>query len=106
MAACAAPPGGRVSDTAGAGIIITPDDGGLSVDGTGMRIDFGRAPAGVIAALDRDLGRSTELSLAGCPAGIVSQRSWGALVLTFSAERFVGWRKGAQTVGQSCSVSP
>lgn len=87
------------------GVQFSPDQGGLSVVGTGQRIDFGRAPSGVIAALDRELGTGKDLGTAGCPAGIVTQKDWGGLVLSFSREQFVGWRRVQAQAGQTCAVT-
>jgi hypothetical protein len=80
-----------------------PDEGGLAVAGAGQRIDFGRSPEGVIAALDRELGRGRLLGFEGCPAGVVRREAWGDLVLTFTDERFVGWKTAAGSAGQTCS---
>jgi len=88
------------------GVSFTPDQTGLAVEGTGQRIDFGRAPDGVIAALDRELGPGRPLVPDGCPAGVSQQISWGTLVLTFTEERFVGWRQGPAAVGQVCAGRP
>lgn len=72
---------------------FVPDQGGLLVQPSGMRIDFGRAPSGVISALDRELGKHKVLSLNLCPSVVRDQLQWGDLTLSFSAERFIGWRK-------------
>lgn len=84
------------------GATFIPDANGLAVASSAQRIDFGRAPSGVISALDRELGKSRVLEAGGCPAGIVSQREWDGLVLTFTAERFVGWRHHNTQAGQVC----
>jgi hypothetical protein len=86
------------------GISFTPDQAGLAVTGNALRIDFGRAPAGVIAALDRELGPGRDLGVAGCGADISAQRDWGGLVLTFTSERFVGWRQAGESAGQICEM--
>jgi len=79
------------------------DAGGIAVPEVGQRIDFGRAPAGVIAAFEREYGRKgEEMSLAGCPSGVTRQGIWGDFVLTFTDERFVGWRTGDLAAGQTC----
>jgi hypothetical protein len=87
------------------GVQFNPDSGGLAVAGTGQRVDFGRAPSGVIAVLDRELGPGRDLSLAGCPAGVVTQREWGGLVLSFTGERFVGWRDASGSAGRICAAT-
>ncbi|MEC7761076.1 MAG: hypothetical protein VX874_04080 [Pseudomonadota bacterium] len=85
------------------GVSFTPDATGLSVDGTGQRMDFGRSPRGMIPVLERELGSVRELPLAGCPAGVVQQLDWDGLILTFTPERFVGWKQAGQSAGQSCA---
>ncbi len=92
------------------GIQLETDAGGLAIVGPGImgtdgqRIDFGRAPSGVIAALERELGPGRALGLDGCPSGVRQQIAWGDLVLTFTDERFVGWRGAAGGAGQTCGV--
>lgn len=86
------------------GVTFAPDANGLAVVNSAQRIDFGRAPSGVISVLDRELGKGRTLGLQGCPEGIVRQSEWNGLVLTFSAERFVGWREGGAQAGQVCGV--
>ncbi|GGD21209.1 hypothetical protein GCM10011358_02090 [Sinisalibacter lacisalsi] len=86
------------------GVTFSPDQGGLAVDDSPLRVDFGRAPEGVIAALDRELGPGRALTLDGCGAGISRQVAWGDLVLTFSENRFVGWRQAARSAGQICGA--
>ena len=69
-----------------------------------MRIDFGRSPEGVIRALDRELGPHRELSLSGCPQGVRERLQWGDLVLTFSDEQFIGWRRAEAAGGIVCAA--
>jgi len=69
-----------------------------------LRIDFGRAPEGVIAAVTRVLGRPETLPLSGCPAAIATRLRWDDLDLTFTADRFVGWRTPAGQAGQVCGA--
>ncbi|UWQ14339.1 hypothetical protein K3556_00115 [Aliiroseovarius sp. M344] len=83
-------------------VAIRPDMAGLQIDPIGKRIDFGRSPKGVLPALDRELGRHEVLSLDGCPASINRQLRWDDLVLTFTQERFVGWRNTSGQQGQVC----
>lgn len=104
LAGCAAP-GGLANLPGRTGASFTSDVKGLAVNGSPQRIDFGRAPSGVIAALDRELGKGRALGVAGCPAGIVDQRDWSGMVLTFTAERFVGWRRDASSAGQTCAAT-
>lgn len=104
LVGCAAP--GELADgRARAGAGFSPDANGLAVTGSSLRIDFGRAPSGVIDALDRELGKGRALGVEGCPTGIVRQRDWGGLVLTFTAEQFVGWRGPDGAAGQTCAAT-
>ncbi len=87
------------------GIGLETDENGLTIIAPrGGRIDFGRAPSGVIATLERELGPGRVLGLGGCPAPIRQQIAWGDLVLTFTAEQFVGWRAelGDLEAGRTC----
>ena len=92
------------------GIALETDAGGLAITGSGFtvpggqRIDFGRAPSGVIAVLERELGPGRALGLTNCPAAVRQQIAWGDLVLTFTDERFVGWRGADGAAGQTCGV--
>lgn len=86
-------------------ITLAPDLKGLGIVGSAQRIDFGRAPEGVIAALNSSYRRSKVLDLAGCPADIRQQIAWGDLILTFSDEAFVGWREGNTFAGTVCTAS-
>lgn len=85
------------------GVTVHPDAQGLAISPVGQRIDFGRSPKGVLPALDRELGTHRALPLTHCPTGIAAQYQWGKLVLTFTDERFVGWRKDGQRQGMTCT---
>lgn len=85
------------------GVTVHPDAQGLAISPVGQRIDFGRSPKGVSPALDRELGAHRALPLTHCPTGIAAQYQWGKLVLTFTDERFVGWRKDGQRQGMTCT---
>ena len=87
------------------GVDIRPDNAGLRVDPVGKRIDFGRSPKGVVPVLDRELGRHVALPLTGCAPEIRQQLRWGNLVLTFTKERFVGWRSGGTASGKTCTAT-
>jgi hypothetical protein len=104
LAGCAGAPGPLAPANVPGGARFLPDARGLGVDGTGLRIDFGRSPAGVIAALDRELGPGRALGLDGCGAGINRQMAWGDLVLTFTNERFAGWRQAGRSAGEVCGA--
>ena len=81
---------------------LLPDADGLAVTGTGLRIDFGRSPAGVIPLLDKILGPHRPLPLRNCPPGVTQNLQWSDLALTFTAERFVGWQENGRSAGQGC----
>lgn len=83
-------------------VVFLPDANGLHVQPSGLRIDFGRAPKGVIDTLDHHIGPHQVLGRAACPALIQQQMQWGDLVLSFSAEQFVGWRRLDVAHGQTC----
>ncbi|HHL20066.1 MAG TPA: hypothetical protein ENJ52_00905 [Aliiroseovarius sp.] len=83
-------------------ITPAPDLKGLGIVGSDQRLDFGRAPEGVITALNRSYRRSKVRDLAGCPADIRQQIAWGDLILTFTDEAFVGWRVGNTFAGTVC----
>ncbi|HGG05475.1 MAG TPA: hypothetical protein ENK28_08445 [Aliiroseovarius sp.] len=85
-------------------IQLIPDAGGLAVAPSGLRIDFGRSPRGVVPVLDKALGAHQVLSLGGCPDGVTQNVAWGDITLTFSRERFVGWRQGSRSQGQVCGL--
>lgn len=102
LAACT---GGTPALAPRAGVSFVGDAQGLAVPAAGKRVDFGRSPKGVIPLMERELGRGQALGLAGCPAGVIRQTDWGGLVLTFTDERFVGWRSGAGQAGQVCAVT-
>lgn len=105
LAACnTGDPSATARATAPTGAVFVPDAGGLGVAGSAQRIDFGRAPSGVISVMDRERGEHRELSLAGCPPGVVKQLAWGDLVLSFGRERFVGWQSAAASAGTTCST--
>ncbi len=97
LAGCAALP-----QTASNPRQFVPDGDGLAVLPDAMRVDFGRAPSGVILALTRERGAPRDLGLANCPGGIVQQLAWGDLTLTFTDERFVGWKQGEGSAGTVC----
>ncbi|MDA5092932.1 hypothetical protein O2N63_02435 [Aliiroseovarius sp. KMU-50] len=84
-------------------VTFVPDLEGILVLPHDKRIDFGRSPMGVVPILDREMGMRKVRSLSGCPADITARYQWGDLVLSFTPERFVGWRKGARSQGLTCA---
>lgn len=85
------------------GVSFVPDGQGLGVDSSALRVDFGRSPKGVVPLMNREAGAGKPLPLAGCPTGIVQQTDWDGLVLTFTRERFVGWKTSTAKAGQTCA---
>ncbi|WP_371170205.1 hypothetical protein [Aliiroseovarius sp. 2305UL8-7] len=100
MSACVSP---TTTSVQRSDVSFRPDNLGLSVDPIGKRIDFGRSPAGAIRAVDRELGPHRALTLLGCSAGITQQLAWDDLVLTFTRERFVGWKTATGSQGRTCT---
>ncbi|ARE40579.1 hypothetical protein RGUI_2438 [Rhodovulum sp. P5] len=94
--------GCAVDGPVGTGATFIPDDGGLGLTDRDLRIDFGRAPDGVVRALTRERGRPVDLPLSGCPDTITRHLRWGRLDLTFTRDRFVGWRQGEAAAGLIC----
>lgn len=111
--ACTAPPTQnaaaiRPADGPLRGAGVTPDANGLQPNGTSLRIDFGRAQEGVVAAVSRLKGQAPVS--AGVPAGCATadaEVAWrDGLVLAFRRGTFVGWRDGAgRTAGQACPAA-
>jgi hypothetical protein len=96
------------------GLTLVPAPGGLIVEGTGSavgtRIDFGRAEAGVLAAVARATGQAPRLS----PCAAPGRKAWEAgdgLLLVMEAPpydpldgaRLVGWRRGGEGSGGGCA---
>lgn len=105
LASCGGTGVDAVSTPAARGwIVLVPDGAGLGIEGSSSRIDFGRSPGGVLAALEREFGPGRVLPLDDCPAAIAYQVAYGDLVLTFSDEQFVGWQQPAGSAGQVCGT--
>ncbi|MGH1369902.1 MAG: hypothetical protein ACRBCL_14925 [Maritimibacter sp.] len=85
------------------GVTFTPDAQGLGIENSAMRVDFGRSPKGVIPVMTREMGEGKTLALTGCPVGVVQQIEWDGLTLSFTSERFVGWKSATARAGQSCA---
>jgi hypothetical protein len=86
---------------------LVPDANGLQPNGTPLRIDFGRAEAGVIPAVSRLLGRDpvSRGPVVGCSLSAVR---WDTgLTLWFDSEAFVGWTAadsiGTGSAGHTCT---
>ena len=83
-------------------VSFAPDAQGLAVLPSNQRVDFGRSPKGVIPTLTRELGRPTAIPLTGCPSDITERLRWEELELSFTSERFVGWKRGSDQRGRVC----
>ena len=73
---------------------LTLDAGGIQPSGTPLRVDFGRAQAGTIAAVSDLLGRPPAQVVTNpeCGAGPVTSAVWpGAVTLNFRDGSFLGW---------------
>lgn len=73
---------------------VTPDSTGLQPGGTDLRIDFGRAQAGVIETVSRLVGsQPADVTLIEeCGAGPVTAAYWqNGLTTNFLNGDFVGW---------------
>lgn len=70
----------------------TPDAAGIAVDGTDLRVDFGRAEAGAIAAVSGLLGRAP-LAMRDCPGSSARAVEWDGLTLYFRGGAFLGWSR-------------
>ncbi|MGI3183991.1 hypothetical protein [Nioella aestuarii] len=73
---------------------VTPDASGLQPGGTDLRIDFGRAEAGVIETVSRLVGsQPADVTLIEeCGAGPVTAAYWrNGLTTNFLDGDFVGW---------------
>jgi len=73
---------------------LTPDATGLQPAGSPLRIDFGRAQDGVIAAVTRLLGSApaSRTRNGECGAGLVTAVRWeNGLTLNFLEGDFRGW---------------
>ena len=106
VAACVPGSGARApSGPASAARGLMPDAEGLQPAGTTLRIDFGRAQDGVIAAVSRLLGEEPArvTRTPGCRAADTEIAWPSGLVLAFRAGSFVGWRASS---GASPSVVP
>ena len=83
----------------------TTDAEGLAVAGSPLRIDFGRAEAGVVAAVTRLEGGPPRTSGA-CSDDTVRTVSWhGGPTLFFREGAFLGWAGGdGRSAGLSCDA--
>jgi hypothetical protein len=81
----------------------TPDAAGIAVDGTGLRVDFGRTEAGGIAAVSRSAG-SRPAAISACPDGATRAVEWESLTLYVRGGAFLGWsRPDGSGAGITCA---
>ncbi|MDJ0825185.1 MAG: hypothetical protein QNJ16_06760 [Rhodobacter sp.] len=83
------------------GPVLVPDAAGLQPVGSPLRIDFGRAEAGVIAAVSRLTGAdpSVRRKVPGCGQVVF----WpDGLQLVFASGAFRGWAYEGRTAGLIC----
>jgi hypothetical protein len=99
LSACTAAP-----EPAGPGgpLVPAPDPEGIAVQGSPLRIDFGRAQAGVIAAVARLEGRGPAATV-DCAGGVSALRWDSGLTLHFRGGAFLGWaRPDGTSAGIPC----
>jgi hypothetical protein len=81
---------------------FAPDAAGIAIAGSPLRIDFGRAQAGTIAAVTRLEGRGPAATTA-CPGGTTAVRWASGLTLHFRGGAFLGWaRPDGTAAGIGC----
>lgn len=113
LTACSVAPNGQPPQAMG----LTPDAGGLQPVGTDLRIDFGRAQAGVIDSVSDLLGTPPQDVTTNdeCGAGPVTAAYWPVgLTVNFLDGDFRGWVvtepdlpvAGGLTVGMTPPVGP
>ena len=100
LASCAAP------DRVGPGRAHSLDNDGIAVDGTSLRIDFGRSADGAIMAMSRLVGSAPDRD-GTCAAVDVRFVAWrGGPVMYFRDGAFLGWAtEDGRAAGLSCGVS-
>lgn len=90
LGACAAP----AAETRAPGQGLVLDAEGLHPAGSALRVDFGRAEAGTVAAVSKLLGAGPVETAANaeCGAGPVKAVRWAnGLTLNFQRGTFLGW---------------
>ena len=82
---------------------FAPDPGGIALVGSPLRIDFGRAEEGVIAAVTRLEGAGPR-DAAACSGGTRALRWPSGLALHFRDGAFLGWsRQDGSGAGLTCA---
>ena len=88
---------------------LTLDAEGIQPAGTPLRVDFGRAQDGTIAAVSRLMGRPPAQVVANpeCGAGPVTAAVWpGALTLNFQDGTFLGWVSEGAGPAATTGIAP
>ena len=81
-----------------------PDGEGIALVGSPLRIDFGRAQDGVVAAVTRLEGRGPAAAVP-CPGGVTAVRWQSGLSLQFRDGAFLGWAQSdGSAAGIGCSA--
>ncbi len=81
---------------------VSYDAQGISVDGSGQRIDFGRAQAGVIETMTRLQGRAP--TILPCDLSTRSAARWqDGPLLVFRNGNLVGWSNEGNGAGETCT---
>jgi hypothetical protein len=81
-----------------------PDAAGIALAGSPLRIDFGRAEAGTVAAMTRLEGGAPS-AVADCGGGVRSLRWPGGLALVFQGGAFLGWSQpDGSSAGLACGA--
>lgn len=99
LASCAGPGKDRPSYD------YSPDAGGIAIEASPLRIDFGRAEAGAIAAMSRLLG-SDPIESRPCASGRVRSVTWrNGFTMVFEGGAFLGWATGdVRSAGLTCET--
>lgn len=81
---------------------VAYDARGIDVVGSGQRIDFGRAQAGVIDTMTRLQGASPQIL--PCDSSTRSAARWpDGPLLVFRNSSFVGWSADGAQTGEACA---
>lgn len=84
---------------------FTPDADGIAIVGSPLRIDFGRAELGAVAAVSRLEGEAPRQTVL-CGDGVRAVRWASGLSLHFREGAFLGWSVADGTAaGIGCAVS-
>lgn len=83
----------------------TPDQGGIAIDGTDLRIDFGRDEIGVIVAMTDLIGRAPDQQFDLNNCGTLFR--WNSQIdMRFADGVFKAWNTRDFIGGEACRVQP